>query len=348
MKRHCEKSSGCEAEPKKTRRFLASLGTGSTISRERDCHALRARNDNLKAVSTAAITMPKFLCCIILFFFLSCSAEKSADVNKQKPSEVDSSPYSLEITPANASRNSTIYLVASGFIPSDAKIDWLVNGKVTTTPIASQFNALGTKKGDKVQARATIKGKEILSNIIQIKNSLPEISYIKLLPEVFKPGDTLNVEVSGSDMDGDEVTIAYEWTKNGEPAGNSKRIKVPFKRGDKVSVKITPFDGEVYGRPIVLNKEILNLPPMINEDTKFHFDGTVYTYQVKATDQDGDPLAYSLKTAPPGMTIDPSTGFIQWHVPSGFKGQAPIPVSVTDGHGGEAVRSFTLEITPEM
>lgn len=291
--------------------------------------------------------MPKFLCCIILFFFLSCSAEKSADVNKQKPSDVDSSPYSLEITPVNASRNSTIYLIAQGFNPSDAKIEWLVNGKVTTTPMSSQFNALGTKKGDKVQARITIQGKEIISNSVKIKNSLPEISYIKLLPEVFKPGDTLSVEVSGSDMDGDEVTIAYEWTKNGEAAGNSKRIEVPLKRGDKVSVKITPFDGESYGRPIVLNKEILNLPPMINEDTKFHFDGTVYTYQVKATDPDGDLLAYSLKSAPQGMTINPSTGLIQWHVPPDFKGKSPITVSVTDGHGGEAVQNLTLEIRQE-
>jgi len=285
---------------------------------------------------------------MILFFFLSCSSEKPAVVNKQKPSEVDSSPYSLEITPTNASRNSTIYLIAQGFNPSDAKIEWLVNGKVTTTPISSQFNALGTKKGDKVQAMITIQGKEIISNSVKIKNSLPEISYIKLLPEVFKPGDTLSVEVSGSDIDGDAVTIAYEWTKNGEPAGNSKQIEVPLKRGDKVSVKITPFDGEAYGRPIVLNKEIMNLPPMINEDKTFHFDGTVYTYQVKATDPDGDLLAYSLKSAPQGMTINPSTGLIQWHVPPDFKGKSPITVSVTDGHGGEAVQNLTLEITPKQ
>jgi hypothetical protein len=253
----------------------------------------------------------------------------------------------LEITPVNVTRNSTIYIVSHGFTLSDAKIEWLVNGKVTTTPISSQFNALGTKKGDKVQAMITIQDKEIISNSVQIKNSLPEISKITFLPEVFKPGDTLSVEVSGSDTDGDEVTIAYEWTKNGEPAGNSKRIEVPLKRGDKFSVKITPFDGEAYGRPIVLPKEILNLPPMINEDKTFHFNGTVYTYQVKATDPDGDPLAYSFKSAPPGMTIDPSTGFVQWNVPSEFKGKAPITVSVTDGHGGEAIQSLTLEITPE-
>lgn len=308
---------------------------------------LRNQQREQSSLFFTSIEMRKFLSVITLCLLLSCSSEKPSDVNKQKPSEVDSSSYSLELTPTNATRNSTIYIVAQGFNPSDAKIDWLVNGKVTTTPISSQFNALGTKKGDKVQARITIHGKEIISNSVQIKNSLPEISNIKLLPEVFKPGDTLSVEASGSDMDGDEVTIAYEWTKNGEAAGKSKQIEVPLKRGDKVSVKITPFDGEAYGRPIVLNKEIMNLPPMINEDTKFHFDGTVYTYQVKATDPDGDLLAYSLKSAPQGMTINPSTGLIQWHVPPDFKGKSPITVSVTDGHGGEGVQNLTLEITPE-
>ncbi|MBM4141828.1 MAG: hypothetical protein FJ242_10195 [Nitrospira sp.] len=44
------------------------------------------------------------------------------------------------------------------------------------------------------------------------------------------------------------------------------------------------------------------------------------------------------------MTIDPSTGLITWNVPPEFTGKALITVSVKDGHGGEAVQSFTLEI----
>jgi hypothetical protein len=306
--------------------------------------------------------MHKFLCCIILFFFLSCSSEKPVEVGSQKPSEIGGgrgsetsqthvsttvSSYSLQIVPVNATRNSAIYLVAQGFKPSDAKIDWLVNDKITSSPAVSQFNAVETKNGDKVQAKATIQGKEVLSNTIQIKNSPPVISKVKILPDVFKPGDTLSVEVSGSDIDGDEVTISYEWTKNGEPGGNTKKIGVPLKRGDKVDVKITPFDGEVYGHTVILHREIVNLPPMIIEDKKFNFDGKIYTYQIKATDPDGDTLTYALKSAPSGMTVDPSTGLIKWDVPPEFKGKTPITVSVTDGHGGEALQSLTLEIRPE-
>jgi len=307
--------------------------------------------------------MNKLLYILILFFILSCSSEKPAEVGGKRLSEVGSSNvsvlsgppvssssalYSLEITPTNVSRNSIVYIVPRGFNLSDAKVEWLVNGNPTISPVPNQFKTTETKKGDKVQAKAIIQGKEILSNIIQIKNALPEISKVKILPEVFKPGDTMSVEVSGSDIDGDEVTIAYEWTKNGEPAGNSKQIVGLLKRGDRVSVKITPFDGEAYGRSGVLHREILNLPPMISEDKKFNFDGRVYTYQIKATDSDGDPLTYSLKTAPAGMTIDPSAGLIKWNVPPEFKGKAQFAVAVTDGQGGEAMQSFNLEIMPEM
>lgn len=306
--------------------------------------------------------MYKFFLLLPLLFALACSSEKPAGVGGQKPSGAGSSVselarppvssistlYSLEIAPANATRNSMIYLIPQGFNLSDARIEWLINDELTANPLASQFNASETKKGDKVQVRAIIKGKEMISNFIQIKNSPPEISNVKILPEVFKPGDILYVQATGSDTDEDEVEITYKWIKNGEPAGNSKQIEVPLMRGDKVSVKITPFDGEAYGRPIILHREILNMPPMIIEDKNFNFDGKIYTYQVKATDPDGDPLTYSLKSVPAGMTIGPSTGLIHWNVPPEFTGKAPITVCVSDGYGGEVMQSFTLEIMPEM
>ncbi len=86
---------------------------------------------------------------------------------------------------------------------------------------------------------------------------------------------------------------------------------------------------------------------MIIEDKEFSFDGKIYAFQVKATDPDGDSLTYSIKTPPAGMTIDPSTGLVKWDVPPEFKGRASVSVSVTDGHGGEAIQSLTIEITPE-
>jgi translation initiation factor IF-1 len=294
--------------------------------------------------------MYKFLFFLSLFlFFISCSSERPAEVSTQKPSEVGKrSSYSLDITPLDATRNSILILISEGFNLPDAEIEWFVNGYMVEPVLPNQFKATETKKGDKVQAVAWIDGQKIESNIIQIANSPPEISKIRILPEVFKPGDTLYVEVSASDLDRDDVTITYEWTKNGEPAGNNRAIGAPLKRGDKVSVKIIPFDGEAHGRPVVLHREIVNMPPMIIEDKNYNFEGSIYTYQVKATDPDGDPLTYSLKKAPADMTMDSKTGLINWNVPPEFKGTVPITVYVADGRGGEAMQSFTLEITPKI
>ncbi|MCX5716925.1 MAG: Ig domain-containing protein [Nitrospirae bacterium] len=270
---------------------------------------------------------------IILSLFLSCSSEKPADIAKGKTLKAENSgisgedasrkavisgvQYSLEIMPVDASRSSVLSLASKGFNLSDAKIEWLVNGNPAVSETPSQFKAIETKKGDTVQAKAMVKDREILSNIVKVQNALPEISKVKIMPETFKLGDVLYVDVIGSDIDGDVVTILYEWTKNGELAGKEKQIGVPIKRGDKISIKITPFDGENF------------------------------SYQVKAVDPDNDTLAYSLKTAPAGMTIEKTTGLIQWIVPQAFKGKADVAVVVSDGHGGEAVQSFVFEIVPE-
>jgi hypothetical protein len=293
--------------------------------------------------------MHKILLCFTIFLLFSCSSEKPAVLEGQKPSvSVPSTDISLEITPSSATRNSRIYAVPRGFALSDAEIEWYVNGYPTPGSLPEQFNTTETKKNDKVQAKATIHGKEILSNIIEINNSPPEISRVKILPEVFKPGDTLYVEASGTDIDGDEVTISYEWTKNGEPAGNSKQINTPLKKGDKIDIKITPYDGESYGRSIILHRQIANSPPVISENKNYNFNGNIYTYQMQAVDPDGDALTFLLKSAPSGMTVDSASGLIKWNVPPEFKGKAPFTVSVTDGHGGEALQSLTLEIEPEM
>ena len=202
-----------------------------------------------------------------------------------------------------------------------------VSAPATTTPVP----AVPTKQLDAVEA----------------KNTPPEMTKIKIMPEVFKSGDTLYVDVAAADADGDDVTIQYEWTKNKKAAGQERQIGVPIKRGDKIDIKITPYDGKVYGRSVILHREIANLPPMIIVDKNSRFDGNIFTYQVKASDADNDALAYSLKSAPQGMTIDKASGLLRWDVPGSFKGKASFTVSVTDGHGGEAVQMFTFEVIPE-
>ena len=177
------------------------------------------------------------------------------------------------------------------------------------------------------------------------QNTLPSLTKAYFKFESENNRDVLKIVAEGTDKDGDEVTFTYEWKKNGEPAGSEDSIS-GFKRGDKLSVKITPYDGKGYGRSKTLNTEIQNTSPDIIAHNEYRFDGTTYFYQVKAHDPDGDSLTYDLKSGPPGMSIS-MTGLITWIVPSRFSGKVPVSISVSDGKGGVASYSFDVMIKEE-
>jgi len=174
-------------------------------------------------------------------------------------------------------------------------------------------------------------------------NHTPTIDKARLQLEPSNNKDAMRVIVTGSDKDNDPVTFEYEWFRNGEPAGNGDTIS-EFKRGDKIVAKVTPFDGKDYGTPKSLSVEIANSTPKITGYKEIKFDGNTYEGRIIAYDPDGDTLAYALKSAPSGMTIDPSTGMIKWNVRADFKGKASFKVSVSDGHGGEVSQDLAVEI----
>ena len=295
------------------------------------------------------IDMKRFLSLALFLALFSCSSEKPADEVVQASdiplAATAAGQYGLELKPQDANVRATLYLLPKGFNMPDAKILWLINGSILPGEASNQLKAGNAKKGQTVQAKAIVNGKEVSSNIITIKNSPPSLGTVKLLPEVFKPGDLMSVEVSGADPDGDAVTFVYAWTKNGEPAGKGKTIDSTVKRGDKVACKITPFDGETYGSPGTLSNETRNMPPMIVDNREFTFDGRVFSCQVKANDPDGDPLSYSLKAAPPDMNINPATGVVTWNVPEEFKGKTSFVVSASDGKGGECLQTMNFEVS---
>lgn len=289
------------------------------------------------------------LCCFLVIPCFACPSDK-AHQNRGSGSRTPDEawgPYSIKITPHEATRNSVLTLILEGFAPSDAEISWLIDGDPVSSTLSyelkvSDFAEAG--KGSVIQAKAEVKGRAVFSNIIHLSNAAPKISEIKLLPEVFKPGDMLHVRVSGNDSDGDPVSFLYEWSLNGLPAGTGSSIESPAKKGDKVSVKVTPFDGVIYGDPVFLEeREIRNMPPVITAHNAFNFDGKTYSYQVRASDPDGDRLAYSIESPAPGISIDGSSGLLQWIVPQEFKGKKDVTVVVNDGNGGSA--KYTIGIT---
>ncbi len=198
----------------------------------------------------------------------------------------------------------------------------------------------------KVETRVAIVPVE-LPDADQPQNTPPQLTEVKFVPEVFTAGDSLGVDVSATDADGEAVTIVYEWTLNDAMAGSSSSLEAPLRRGDKIKVKITPYDNKNYGRSIVLSREISNMPPIIIPDPKSTFSGNAFRYQVKATDPDGDPLTYHLENGPVGMEIASNSGLVKWTVPAGYSGTARPSILVEDGAGGKARYDLKISIQTE-
>jgi len=88
---------------------------------------------------------------------------------------------------------------------------------------------------------------------------------------------------------------------------------------------------------------IANLPPEIKSTEVTSGEvGMKYTYDVEATDPNGDTLTYSLTIKPDGMVIDKDSGVITWTPVS--EGSVDVTVMVSDGVLS-AIQSFKISVT---
>lgn len=69
-----------------------------------------------------------------------------------------------------------------------------------------------------------------------------------------------------------------------------------------------------------------------------------FTYDVDATDPESDPITYSLTQAPAGMSIDPTTGVIEWMPGEAALGSHEVIVRAT-ALGGFDEQTFTVTVT---
>jgi hypothetical protein len=69
-----------------------------------------------------------------------------------------------------------------------------------------------------------------------------------------------------------------------------------------------------------------------------------YVYAVRATDPEGDTLHYSLLDRPDGMSIDYDTGVVRWTPQPDQVGMHSVQIVVTDGAGGHAQQTFSVEV----
>lgn len=173
-------------------------------------------------------------------------------------------------------------------------------------------------------------------------NHPPELVSAKLVTD---PDGSLRIDAEAKDQDGDTVKLEYQWTINGQKVSENQSF-TGFKKGDTITATVTPFDGKQEGTPQSFLKVFGNTPPVISPSQPV-FNYPAWSLQIQAKDADGDPLQYSLVSAPSGMTVDAKTGLVKWNTSGVAAGKYEATAHVSDGKGGEADYSFEVTLGEE-
>ncbi len=237
--------------------------------------------------------------------------------------------------------------------PVTYRYQWIKNGTEIAEEKGNVLKGGRFKKGDLIQVRVTPsdpkgEGKSFLTEPIRILNSPAVIQEVLIEPKIASVRDNLKVNVKYFDRDGDFVYFTYRWEKNGSSLieeGKEILEGNRFKKGDSITVTVTPDDRETLGTPKTSAPAMIsNSPPIITSSPPTSVDGTKYLYQVKADDPDHDTITYILKLRPKGMEIDKNTGLIHWEIRKEDKGNQSVEVEASDNDGGKATQRFLLTV----
>lgn len=147
---------------------------------------------------------------------------------------------------------------------------------------------------------------------------------------------TFSLDEAPDSMSIDPVTGVIEWTPTNDHVGeNDVTVRVNDRNGlsDTLTFKVTVAN--VNDPPEITSAAVTNA----TENQK-------YKYDVEATDPDsGDELEFSLDKKPDGMTIETTTGAIQWTPTNDDVGQHSATVQVKDKDGLSDTQSFKVTVT---
>ena len=100
---------------------------------------------------------------------------------------------------------------------------------------------------------------------VVVGNSEPLLEAVLISPESPNTKDELRCEASATDIDGDNITLSYEWTVDGVAGSSTTDILLgPFTVGAQVSCLVTPDDGEQTGASLSASTQIENTLPTVD------------------------------------------------------------------------------------
>ena len=229
---------------------------------------------------------------------------------------------------------------------------WLVNGRLVNGHTQSSLPAHLLKRGDQVAVEVipfdgAVEGTPFRTLPVAVANTAPIISDVSVDFDHDTQGRRLLAKVDVADPDLDTVSLAYRWRKNDTVVKEGEDNTLDLANvtaKDVVEVEVTASDGN--GTTSLSGRyNMSNSSPTILSSPSVSATGSIYEYQVQASDPDGDPITYKLEEAPPGMIIGEQSGRIRWSVTPEAKGSYRVKVVAQDNKGGFAAQDFELSIS---
>ena len=301
--------------------------------------------------------IPFHSCAFVLLFLLGIVLSCGGQQEREFQAKTNLPPVisSVIISPNKPNKESDLSLSVqsqdTGRGPVTFRYQWIKNDEEIPGGNEIMLKSGNFKKGDLIRAKVTAfdgttEGNPFLSQPVKILNSPPVIQEVWIEPRVACVMDRLKAIVKGFDPDGDSINHLYKWEKNGVVlSGEENGILESnrFKKGDSITVTVTPNDREASGNPKKSEAIIIaNSSPIITSSPPTTTDGKIYTYHVIASDPDNDPIIFTLKTGPKGMEIDRETGVIRWEIQKRDQGPQLIEIEASDPEGAKSFQRFTL------
>jgi len=150
----------------------------------------------------------------------------------------------------------------------ELRYEWTVDGDVAGT--GETLTGASFDKGQEVMVTITPfdgfeAGSPVASSAVTIVNTPPVISDVSLAPTELFTDDALTATVEADDIDGDEISFTYTWLVDGSEVAGETSATLPgsaFSKGDEVSVRVTPNDGDEDGTAVTSSSvEVQNSTP---------------------------------------------------------------------------------------
>ena len=183
----------------------------------------------------------------------------------------------------------------------------------------------------------------------QKENEPPIIKTIFVETITNNPRDGFRTKIDASDPEGDTISFIYQWKLNDEdiPGETNETLfwNDNFKRGDKLTVEIIPFDNEAQGKwKSEGSIEIPNSPPSIISEPISEVENGKFSYDIVTDDPDGDDINITINNKPEGMNFDPEKSRIIWEFNEEDFGTYDVEIVVTDEYGAATFQELNLVI----